>query len=208
MYHLCYDYTRVLLFADRDETVNASLWPDTRAGDSGFLIFFPRNMLNYEKLQESPAISLAISLLCIGSNSTTKRARGRFSCCPLCIILNGVSCCSRLDRITYAPWYNNLSISCTYWQSLGEGQTVRLWSRCMELIIFLMKPRFQKLVNSGLPMRWIKYGRSMLVLGSSCITCRPSSSDIILLTYVHNTSFVHTQRRLILILTTDKQFWM
>ena len=50
----------------------------------------------------------------------------------------------------------------------------------MELIRFQMKPQFQKLVNNnngGLSMCWIKYGHSMLVLGSSCSTCRPSSSD-------------------------------
>ena len=45
----------------------------------------------------------------------------------------------------------------------------------MELIIFQMKPRFPEVGKySGLSMRWIKYGRSVLV---SCSTCRPSSSD-------------------------------
>ena len=42
----------------------------------------------------------------------------------------------------------------------------------MELIIFQMKPRFQKLVNSGLSIHWIQYGRSMLVLENSGLSIR------------------------------------
>ena len=50
----------------------------------------------------------------------------------------------------------------------------------MELIIFQRKysvPRFQKLVNSSLPMCWINTDVIMLILGSDFSECRPSSSD-------------------------------
>ena len=65
LYHLCMNIIIhvSLLFADRDETIGTGV---ISLAIPGFLFPPPRNLLNYEKItdkmQESPAISLAISL--------------------------------------------------------------------------------------------------------------------------------------------------